>query len=115
MDSKDELFALHSIERNASISSFSLFRYAIVLPGGDRDLDAISQHEQLKIGQIRQYTLQVALALEHLHENSECKIHFFTEDVGLLVSTFVCLDIVLSHPCNPPCRLFIQANESMEI
>ena len=91
MDSKDELFALHSIERNASISSFSLFRYAIVLPGGDRDLDAISQHEQLKIGQIRRYTLQVASALEHLHENSECKIHFFAEYVGLPVSTFACV------------------------
>jgi len=74
MDSKDELFALHMIERSASVSLFSLFRYAIVMPGGDRDLDAISQHEQLNIRQIRQYTLQVALALEHLHVNCKCKI-----------------------------------------
>lgn len=73
-DCKDELFALHTIERNASVSSFSLFRYAIVLPGGDRDLDAIAQHEQLNIGQIRQYSLQVALALEHLHEDCR-RIH----------------------------------------
>lgn len=95
-DSKDELFALHTIERNVSVSSFSLFRYAIVLPGGDRDLDAIAQHEQLNIGQIRQYTLQVALALEHLHEDCKCKMS------SLVYSS------VISHACTQTSNAFIQ-------
>ena len=111
MDSKDELFALHSIERNASIPFFSLFRYAIVLPGGDKDLDAISQHEQLKIGQIRQYTLQVALALEHLHENSECNAFFYRiyRAPCFHICLFVCLDIFISPLLRsyPAFRLFI--------
>uniref|UniRef100_A0A7S4IR18 Protein kinase domain-containing protein n=1 Tax=Odontella aurita TaxID=265563 RepID=A0A7S4IR18_9STRA len=40
------------------------------MPGGDRDLAEICTHEELGILQIREYMLQVAVALKRLHEHA---------------------------------------------
>ena len=70
-DDKDELYSLDIQEKNASIHNFSLYKYALVMPGGDRDLAEICMHEELGILGIRHYMLQVAVALQRLHEH--CK------------------------------------------
>jgi serine/threonine protein kinase len=66
-ENRDELYALDIQEKNASVHNFALYKYAVVLPAGDRDLGEISQHEELGILQIREYMLQVGTALKCLH------------------------------------------------
>lgn len=69
-ESTDELYALDIQEKNASVHNFALYRYAVVMPAGDRDLGEISQHEELGILQIREYLFQIGTALQSLHEQS---------------------------------------------
>eukprot|EP00548_Thalassiothrix_antarctica_P011370 CAMPEP_0194158066 /NCGR_PEP_ID=MMETSP0152-20130528/74556_1 /TAXON_ID=1049557 /ORGANISM="Thalassiothrix antarctica, Strain L6-D1" /LENGTH=2143 /DNA_ID=CAMNT_0038866995 /DNA_START=775 /DNA_END=7206 /DNA_ORIENTATION=- len=69
-ENRDELYALDIQEKNASVHNFALYKYAVVLPAGDRDLGEICQHEELGILQIREYMLQVGLALRSLHAES---------------------------------------------
>ena len=69
-ESKDELYALDIQEKNASVHNFALYKYAVVMPAGDRDLGEISQHEELGILQIREYMIQIGTALQSLHEES---------------------------------------------
>jgi len=66
-ENRDELYALDIQEKNASVHNFALYKYAVVLPAGDRDLGEICEHEELGILQIREYMLQVGTALESLH------------------------------------------------
>lgn len=70
-ENKDELYALDIQEKNTSVHNFAHYKYAVVMPAGDRDLGEISQHEELGILQIREYMLQVGTALQHLHDQSE--------------------------------------------
>eukprot|EP00547_Thalassionema_nitzschioides_P001793 CAMPEP_0194217596 /NCGR_PEP_ID=MMETSP0156-20130528/21718_1 /TAXON_ID=33649 /ORGANISM="Thalassionema nitzschioides, Strain L26-B" /LENGTH=2107 /DNA_ID=CAMNT_0038946687 /DNA_START=829 /DNA_END=7152 /DNA_ORIENTATION=+ len=69
-ENRDELYALDIQEKNASVHNFALYKYAVVLPAGDRDLGEICEHEELGILQIREYMLQVGTALESLHASS---------------------------------------------
>ena len=68
LDEKDKLYFQHILEKNAELESFSLYKYAIVLPGGDSDLEGIARHEDLTIVQIRDFIQQVASSLQNLHE-----------------------------------------------
>lgn len=70
-ENRDELYALDILEKNASVHNFALYKYAIVMPAGDRDLGEICQHEELGILQIREYMLQIGTALQSLH--ATCK------------------------------------------
>ena len=70
---KDELYALDIQEKNTTVHNFAHYKYAVVMPAGDRDLGEISQHEELGILQIREYMLQVGTALQHLHGKG--KVH----------------------------------------
>ena len=69
-ESTDELYAVDIQEKNASVHNFALYRYAVVMPAGDRDLGEICQHEELGILQIREYMHQVGTGLLRLHEQS---------------------------------------------
>jgi len=69
-ENKDELYALDIQEKNASAHNFALYKYAVVLPAGDRDLGEICQHEELGILQVRDYMIQVGTALKTLHDRS---------------------------------------------
>ena len=69
-ESKDELYALDIQEKNASVHNFALYKYAVVMPAGDRDLGEICQHEELGILQIREYMIQIGAALQCLHDQS---------------------------------------------
>ena len=73
-ENSDELYALDILEKNASVHNFALYKYAVVLPAGDRDVGEICQHEEFGVLQIREYMLQIATALQHLH--AACKFIF---------------------------------------
>lgn len=71
-ENRDELYALDIQEKNASVHNFALYKYAVVMAAGDRDLGEICQHEELGILQIREYMLQVGTALQSLHGACKC-------------------------------------------
>ena len=70
-ENRDELYALDILEKNASVHNFALYKYAVVMPAGDRDVGEICQHEELGILQIREYMLHIGTAIQSLH--AECK------------------------------------------
>ena len=76
--SKDELYLLDVQEKNASIYNFSLYKYAVVMLGADKDLSDVFHHEELGILQIREYMKQIGIALMHLHDRGEVEIIFST-------------------------------------
>jgi len=48
---------------------FGKYKYALVMPLADRDLDAICFSENLDTETVRSYARDVALAIQHLHSN----------------------------------------------
>ena len=78
-ENRDELYALDILEKNASVHNFASYKYAVVLPAGDRDLGEICQHEELGVLQIREYMLQIASALQRLHAACKFIYHLTTE------------------------------------
>lgn len=80
----DELYALDIQEKNASVHNFALYKYAVVMPAGDRDFAEICQHEELGILQIRDYMLQLGTALKCLHD--QCKLSILQLSVPYSIS-----------------------------
>ena len=68
MDNKDALYYMDIQEKNISVHNFCLYKYALVMPRGDKDLHEIFCHEDLGILQIREYTKKICVALEELHK-----------------------------------------------
>ena len=58
VNSKDELYLLDIQEKNTSIHNFSLYKYAVVMPGADKNFCDIFYHEDIGILQIREYMKQ---------------------------------------------------------
>ena len=68
LDNKDALYYMDIQEKNISVHNFCLYKYALVMPRGDKDLHEILCHEDLGIFQIREYTKKICVALEELHK-----------------------------------------------
>ena len=69
-DSKDALYKIDIHEQN-STHNFSLYKYALVMPRGDRDLAEIMQHEECDILTIKDHMHQIGTALKQLHDKCE--------------------------------------------
>jgi hypothetical protein len=68
-DSKDSFFALDLQEMNGLGYDFSSFKYALVLPRGDRDLNDMAIHEELGIWEVR----ELAIKVEHIERAPRSK------------------------------------------
>jgi hypothetical protein len=73
IENRDELYAIDIQEKNASVYNFALYKYAIVMPAGDRDLSEISQHEELGISEVKEYMRQVGTSLKELHSRGKSR------------------------------------------
>jgi len=69
-ESKDNFFALDLQEMNHLGHDFSSYKYALVLPRGDRDFNDMAIHEELKVWEIRDLLLKVGNAVWELHQRS---------------------------------------------
>jgi len=72
-DARSDLFArdLMQFTWRLEASYFDLFKYkfARIMPAGDRNLDAIHRHENLSVVQIRDYMREIGRCLEQLHQS----------------------------------------------
>ena len=75
-DSKDSIYAMDVIENNVSGHDFSSFKYALVLPCGDKNLSDVLLHEDLDGVRIRDLLQKVGAAVSELHDGREFKISF---------------------------------------
>jgi hypothetical protein len=69
---KDALFA-DDIKDKASNHCLAAFRYALVLPKGDRDLAAIMCHEKSGILEVREYLSTIGRSLHKLHDEGNSR------------------------------------------
>ncbi len=74
-DSKDSIYAMDVVENYASGCNFSSFKYALVMPCGDKNLTEVLLHENLDGVEKRGLLQKVGEALNGLH--SECKLKIF--------------------------------------
>ena len=65
---KDNVFALDLQEMNSLGHDFSSFKYALVLPQGEKDLRDLLMHEEIGLWEIRELTHKIGIALRELHE-----------------------------------------------
>jgi ankyrin repeat protein len=98
-ENRDELYALDILEKNASVHNFALYKYAVVMPAGDRDLGEICQHEELGILQVREYMLQVGNALHSLHQAGKFVVPaiFFENLINSMVSGMIHGDLKMEN------------------
>ena len=68
---KDALFA-DDINDKACNHCLNTFRYALVLPKGDRDLAAIMCHEKTSILKVKEYLSKLGRSLHQLHDKGKC-------------------------------------------
>jgi len=66
-DSKDALFKIDVHEKKYSKYNFSFYKYAIVMPRGDKTLSEIMLHEERDVLKVREHLYQIGTALQQLH------------------------------------------------
>ena len=69
-ESKDSIYAMDVIENNVGYD-LSVFKYALVLPNGDRNLENILSHENLDCVNTRDILQSVGRAVKQLHDNGK--------------------------------------------
>lgn len=76
-DCKDSIFSMDVLENNILGQKFASFRYAIVLPLGDKDLAHVMLHEYRDGVETRNLLLQIGLAVQVLHNGGKLECFFF--------------------------------------
>lgn len=70
-ESKDSIYAMDVIENNVLGYDLSAYKYSLVLPSGDRNLEAMLSHENLDSVNTRDVLQSIGRALKELHDNGE--------------------------------------------
>ena len=76
-DSKDALYAIVIHEEKNCAHNFSLYKYALVMSRGDRDLAEILLHEEYDKITMKDHMHQIGSALNQLHTRCKTYIEIF--------------------------------------
>ena len=84
LECKDRLFLTQIKEKNSPFYDLSMYKYCIVLPRGDKNIEDIVRHEDMNIFKKREYMFQVGDALKMMHSKS--KSHQFVYKSSIVIN-----------------------------